>query len=180
MPNMFLLVPRSPVNSIQAVTPGTDGATGKAAATARTAQPAEYYLATAGDLFHLIDHFAHYHRGHSSQRRLDQETAQAALSNLLLNIVTVEEQVRPQPSIRPAARRLQSGKPASAAKPARGSGRQVGEAGKAPRQRGHCKCGHCKACLENARWERIFNEKFAVPGYYGGPAFKHSSTLSGL
>jgi hypothetical protein len=177
---MFLLVPRSPLNSIQAVTPGTDGAIGKAAATARTAKPAEFCLATAGDLFNVIDHFAHYHRGHSLQRRLDQETAQAALSNLLLNIVTLEEEVRPQPAMRPVAIRAPSGQPVLPAKPAKSPGRHVREAGKGARGREYCKCGHCKACLDNARWEQIFNERFAVPGYYGAPTVSHSSTLAGL
>ena len=27
--------------------------------------------------------------------------------------------------------------------------------------RKECKCGTCKTCLENARWEKIFQEKFA-------------------
>jgi hypothetical protein len=41
-----------------------------------------------------------------------------------------------------------------------------------------CACGACQACLENARWERIFNEKFADHSYYlqRGPQF--SSPLS--
>jgi hypothetical protein len=41
-----------------------------------------------------------------------------------------------------------------------------------------CHCGACHSCLENARWEKIFNEKFADPTYYKkrGPAF--SSPLS--
>jgi hypothetical protein len=29
-----------------------------------------------------------------------------------------------------------------------------------------CQCRVCPACLENARWERIFQEKFADPDYY--------------
>ncbi len=29
-----------------------------------------------------------------------------------------------------------------------------------------CKCGTCKTCLENARWERIFEERFNDPEYY--------------
>jgi hypothetical protein len=35
------------------------------------------------------------------------------------------------------------------------------------RRRQFCKCGKCKWCPENARWARIFNEKFANPAYYG-------------
>src|SRR4051794_13723067 len=30
-----------------------------------------------------------------------------------------------------------------------------------------CRCGKCRQCLDDARWERIFNEKFADPNYYG-------------
>jgi hypothetical protein len=33
-------------------------------------------------------------------------------------------------------------------------------------RRRHCQCGRCRGCLDNARWERIFAEKFADPNYY--------------
>lgn len=33
-------------------------------------------------------------------------------------------------------------------------------------ERRSCSCGGCKRCLENAHWERIFQEKFADPNYY--------------
>ncbi len=29
-----------------------------------------------------------------------------------------------------------------------------------------CTCGSCFACLDNAKWERIFREKFEDPSYY--------------
>jgi len=29
-----------------------------------------------------------------------------------------------------------------------------------------CHCGECPRCVEEARWERIFNERFADPEYY--------------
>jgi hypothetical protein len=32
--------------------------------------------------------------------------------------------------------------------------------------RKRCTCGVCNSCLDNARWERIFQEKFADPHYY--------------
>jgi hypothetical protein len=32
--------------------------------------------------------------------------------------------------------------------------------------RRRCHCGQCRGCLDNARWERIYNEKFADPNYY--------------
>ena len=40
-----------------------------------------------------------------------------------------------------------------------------------------CKCGDCATCLENARWEKIFNEKFADPNYYKPKPVKHTSSL---
>jgi hypothetical protein len=41
-----------------------------------------------------------------------------------------------------------------------------------------CRCGTCATCLENVRWERIFNEKFADPGYYTREAaLPHNSPL---
>ncbi|HUO28940.1 MAG TPA: hypothetical protein VMU80_06975 [Bryobacteraceae bacterium] len=34
------------------------------------------------------------------------------------------------------------------------------------RSSGRCQCGACRTCQENARWERIFQEKFANSDYY--------------
>jgi len=48
-------------------------------------------------------------------------------------------------------------------------------------QRGQpCRCGRCKACLDNARWDRVFNEKFADDTYYIGMRLLHRSPLAGL
>jgi hypothetical protein len=35
-----------------------------------------------------------------------------------------------------------------------------------PTPRARCRCGSCRKCEEDARWERIFIEKFADPMYY--------------
>lgn len=36
-----------------------------------------------------------------------------------------------------------------------------------PKAEGHrCRCGRCRQCHEDAKWERIFQEKFADPSYY--------------
>ena len=43
-----------------------------------------------------------------------------------------------------------------------------------------CKCGNCAVCRDNARWERIFQEKFADPTYYQEQAPKQGSSLSWL
>ncbi len=40
-----------------------------------------------------------------------------------------------------------------------------------------CQCGTCMRCLDNARWDRIFNEKFADPTYYKRITIRHNSTL---
>jgi len=44
-------------------------------------------------------------------------------------------------------------------------------------RRVRCKCGQCHQCLEGARWERIFAEKFADPNYYTSPVVRYSSPL---
>ena len=41
-----------------------------------------------------------------------------------------------------------------------------------------CKCGVCRTCLEEARWERIFREKFADPTYYSARPVSLTSPLS--
>jgi hypothetical protein len=46
------------------------------------------------------------------------------------------------------------------------------------RRRKHCKCGHCRWCLDNARWDQIFSEKYAAPGYYRLKV-RHNSSLAG-
>jgi len=43
-----------------------------------------------------------------------------------------------------------------------------------------CACGACERCLDNARWDRIFNEKFADPTYYAGLRVRQNSTLAGM
>lgn len=45
------------------------------------------------------------------------------------------------------------------------------------RQLVRCTCGSCRICRDNARWERIFQEKFADPHYYSHPPARHASPL---
>ena len=43
------------------------------------------------------------------------------------------------------------------------------------------KCRTCATCVTNAKWERVFNEKFADPDYYkAGLPTRIGSTLSRL
>jgi hypothetical protein len=51
-------------------------------------------------------------------------------------------------------------------------------ASKAPRI--GCHCGQCRQCLDNARWERIFAEKFADPNYYTHLNTRNASPLTSL
>lgn len=45
-----------------------------------------------------------------------------------------------------------------------------------PRNR-RCNCGACATCQDNARWERIFAEKFEDPYYYSDLPLRHASPL---
>ena len=47
-----------------------------------------------------------------------------------------------------------------------------------PKQR--CRCGKCGPCEDAARWERIFQEKFADPEYYTRRVPRQSSSLSSI
>jgi hypothetical protein len=43
-----------------------------------------------------------------------------------------------------------------------------------------CSCGTCSRCQDNARWNKVFDEKFADPSYYGRISVRHNSSLAGL
>jgi hypothetical protein len=43
-----------------------------------------------------------------------------------------------------------------------------------------CRCKSCDSCLDEARWERIFREKFADPSYYNRRDHRTSSPLVDL
>jgi hypothetical protein len=45
------------------------------------------------------------------------------------------------------------------------------------KSRRRCTCGECPRCQEDARWERIFNEKFADPEYYAHRLPRGGSSL---
>jgi hypothetical protein len=40
------------------------------------------------------------------------------------------------------------------------------------------RCGKCRYCVDNARWERIFAEKFEDPSYYEERLVRYSSPLA--
>ncbi len=41
-----------------------------------------------------------------------------------------------------------------------------------------CLKGDCPTCLDNARWERVFREKFADPFYYSRKPGRSGSPIS--
>lgn len=43
-----------------------------------------------------------------------------------------------------------------------------------------CTCGKCRTCLDNARWEMVFQAKFADPYYYSLHPPRHGSSLNGF
>jgi hypothetical protein len=43
-----------------------------------------------------------------------------------------------------------------------------------------CHCGICPRCQEEARWDRIFNERFADPDYYKERPARFGSSLGWL
>ncbi len=50
----------------------------------------------------------------------------------------------------------------------------------AARRRSRCRCGLCRQCLDDARWNRIFAEKFADPDYYTSRLVHYTSPLTSL
>lgn len=44
----------------------------------------------------------------------------------------------------------------------------------------HCDCGKCPRCRDNARWERIYREKFADADYYADRPLCRGSSLSSI
>jgi hypothetical protein len=43
-----------------------------------------------------------------------------------------------------------------------------------------CSCRQCPTCVDSARWERIFQEKFADPHYYEPRLVRHTSSLDSI
>jgi len=79
------------------------------------------------------------------------------------------------PSLHPADAR--PAKSQSSGRPLAGSQPENRAAG---RRRTPCRCGRCPQCLDDARWERIFAEKFADPDYYTPRPLRCSSPLESL
>ena len=137
------------------------------------------FLASTADLVGILALWAGSGNSHSSRHRLDQQFAQAALSNLQNNTSTRGQPPQTAPVVpvaaqTPAPRRTAAGQ---AAITSISAGATDGRSS-SPHGRQHCECGQCKRCLDNLRWDRIYDEKFADPTYYGNIVVKHNSTLA--
>jgi hypothetical protein len=106
----------------------------------------------------------------SARNRQDAAIARSALSAILSN--PADESPTPIPTSAIIVRAV--GSPQRAAQPP-----VIDNAPVRTRKRAHCACGACQWCLDNARWDRIFNEKFADPSYYGSLKISYNSCLSG-
>ena len=114
-----------------------------------TLQSTGFELATFGEVLYAFSAL----RSTSGRRR----SARAANELLPWETLTggaPECDVTPAPrkAVAPAQPRVD---PVAQARPA-----------KSRRASGRCRCGQCRNCQENARWERIFQEKFANSDYY--------------
>lgn len=140
------------------------------------------FLASNADLVQVLAHFADSSRRHSVQYRRDHEFVETALSTLLPTGSPADQLPPPRPVVAPDASLSapQRTAPRNAAVISdRSRSVEVREGIPRSRRRQHCECGQCRWCLDNARWDRIFNEKFADPAYYGRLVVRHNSTLAG-
>jgi hypothetical protein len=140
----------------------------------------KYILASADDIVSVLAHLAGPYNIHSSRQRLDHGLAQAALASLPQNLSSTVQP--PLSDVAPGAVRKPPPQRIAVSNATRTSGRSIPvEAtygSSRPQLRQRCSCGHCKCCLGNARWDRIFKEKFDSPSYYGGLVVRHNSTLA--
>jgi hypothetical protein len=135
-------------------------------------------LATNGDLFAVLARLASSDR-RSSGSRGRQQLAMQAIDNLF--------PIAEKPT---AAAPIPAASPVPPATQTNSSGRGLPPAPKlflapairpviVPRSKQRrCDCGLCQRCKDNARWDRIFNEKFADPTYYSSVVIRRSSTLA--
>jgi|SRR5579862_1492175 len=139
-------------------------------------------LASNSDILGLLAQLSAPRKRRSSREWNDPEFAHEIMAGLLCRDVpagdppttpTVKSEVPAQTC---TARVERTAPPAaqSAAKAAR-----TAEPVSRVRRHRRCQCGACNWCLDNARWERIFNEKFADPSYYGPLKIRHNSSLAG-
>src|SRR4051794_10692378 len=85
------------------------------------------------------------------------------------------------PSAAPPLRKGRVSQNGSAPRAAYGGRPSSGKSGwkiRAASLQRRCKCRTCPRCLDDAKWERVFNEKFADPDYYRASQTRNGSSLS--
>ena len=132
-------------------------------------------LADTGEIIALLAHLASTPDRRSSRNRTDQAVALQAMHNLFREpdpeIAAEPEAANSEPPALPQIVKM-------VAAPARATPGVLPVVGSRIKLRYRCGCGACKKCLDNARWDRIFNEKFADPAYYGTMVIRRGSTLA--
>ncbi|HTQ56743.1 MAG TPA: hypothetical protein VMI94_19890 [Bryobacteraceae bacterium] len=113
-------------------------------------QSAEFELATFGEVLYAFSTL----RSTSNRRRGTRVTGEMLPWDENLLSAAAEREAQKVPPRAPASAQPRM-HPAALERPAR-----------TRRVSGRCTCGQCRNCLENARWERIFQEKFANADYY--------------
>jgi hypothetical protein len=114
-----------------------------------TLQSTGFELATFGEVLYAFSALRS-----TSGRRRSARVASEMLpwETMPGNALECEATPEPRRIVAPAAPQVD---PVAQARPARSR-----------RPSGRCQCGQCRNCQENARWERIFQEKFANSDYY--------------
>jgi hypothetical protein len=113
-------------------------------------QSADFELATFGEVLYAFSAL----RSTSGRRRGARAASDLLPWETMPGAIAAECDTTPEPRKAVVASRPRPDllPQANSAKPRRASGR--------------CHCGQCRNCQENARWERIFQEKFANSDYY--------------
>jgi excisionase family DNA binding protein len=99
------------------------------------------------------------------QRFLDQFTESAPIE--LADPKSIEGSLRTEPPARSPRSRVNNTV-------------YTAPAGQLKKKALRCRCGSCPTCQDGARWERIFQEKFADPDYYTRRVQRDGSSLSRL
>src|SRR5579862_4018187 len=122
----------------------------------QTNSVADGILASEADIAGLLAQLAGSTPLRSAQRRRDQELARAALANLLSSKIARSEPAPAPPAIadfdRTTTTRRIAAQPAIRVR--QGVPAETKRATSAADRRRYCKCGACKWCDDNARWER--------------------------
>jgi len=141
----------------------------------------EGFLASTADLVGLLVQFNAQPNRRSLRNRRDVKLAQDAYSHLFPGSEWRDHRPVPAASPSPAAPAADGRMAVANKEPMAGHATIAAEASNGIsriRRQQRCQCGSCQRCLDNAKWDRIFNEKFADPSYYGGLVVRHSSTLA--